>query len=89
MSINISDDARKILSYFKARRLRQGNYLYPTAMEDLFDRSERCEMAQSELASLGLLDLASAHSTYRSTKVRSAALSYDGARLLETSSVNE
>jgi hypothetical protein len=85
MKNNLGDDAKTMLNYFKAKELLQGDYVYPAILEALFDRPERCEAAQTELARLGLLDLAAEPSKHRTTKVRPATLSLDGARLLQNS----
>jgi len=85
--MDLSDNAKKLLKYFQDRNLREMEYVWPPAMEELFGSDlVACEMAQEELARIGLLELGSPRLSYEISGVRSAALTPDGARHLQKNS---
>ena len=85
--MDLSDDAKKLLKYFQDRNLKEMEYEWPPAMEKLFGGDlVACEMAQEELARIGLLELGSPRLSYEISGVRSAALTRDGARHLQKNS---
>jgi hypothetical protein len=85
--MDLSDNAEKLLMYFRDRNLREMEYEWPPIMEELFRGDlEACEMAQEELARAGLLTLGSPRLSYEISGVRSAALTRDGALHLQKNS---
>ena len=86
-AVDLSDNAKKLLQYFQHRNLREMEYEWPLAMEELFGGDlEACEMAQEELARAGLLALGSPRLSYEISGVRSAALTRDGTRHMQKNS---
>jgi hypothetical protein len=85
--VHLSDNAKKLLKYFQDRKLREMEYEWPPAMEELFGGDlVACEMAQEELARTGLLELGSPRLSYEISGVRSAALTRDGTRHMQKNS---
>lgn len=79
--MDLSDNAVKLLKYFRERELREAVYVWPPEMEVLFGNDvEACEMAQEELARAGLLELGSPRLSYEISSVRAAALTQEGFR---------
>jgi hypothetical protein len=80
---DLSEDALTILRHFKGRGIAQALYEVPAELEMLFADAERCEQAQGELASRGLIDLGPPRHFSDPSGVRSAALTRQGARVAE------
>lgn len=79
---DLSDDAKIILRHFRDEKIPQLAYEYPATLEALFDDPQRCERAQAELYSLGLIDLGPEMPRHIpvASRVRAAAITLEGER---------
>jgi hypothetical protein len=85
VTMTLNDDAQKLLNFFKAKGFGLADYAYPKDMEDCFGGdATACERAQAELKEVGLLELGMPPPRHIVSGVRSAALTREGARLLQS-----
>ena len=83
---DLSETAKKLLRHFRDVDLKQHVFEYAGNMEALFSDAEKCEAAQAELARLNILELSPEPPGHQSAKnkIRSAALTHEGERYLQT-----
>jgi hypothetical protein len=79
-----SEDAHNLMMYFKTKVLQIANYALPADQLAWFEGDvAACEEAQTELQSLGLLQLGNPMPAHMSSGVRAAALTREGSRYLQ------
>ena len=82
--MTLSDDAQKLLNFFKAKGFGLADYAYSKDMREWFDGdAAACEKAQAELSQVGLLDLGLSPPRHAPSGIRSAALTREGMRLAQ------
>ncbi|MGA8078813.1 MAG: hypothetical protein WB868_15685 [Xanthobacteraceae bacterium] len=82
--MELDEDAHHLMMYFKTKALRIGDYAPPADQLAWFDGDvSACEEAQTELQSMGLLELGNPMPAQMSSGVRTAALTREGSRYLQ------
>lgn len=78
----LTANEKTMLRHFKSTGAPQMMFELPGNLVKLYSDSEQCEVAQTGLARLGLLELGPEMSKIMPSRIRAAALSLDGVRFI-------